>query len=108
GNSSLKTWLYQIATNTCLNHLAKAERKYHHDSLEQPLGGETESTLGDRLAATGPTPEDAAMTSEVYRRVEEAVCRLSPEFRSVLVLRDLQDRSYEEVSEILGINLGTV
>ena len=108
GASSFKTWLYQIATNTCLNHLAKAERRYHHDSLDQPVGEEGEATLGDRLASTAIQPEEAALASDVYRRVEEAVNRLSPEFRSVLVLRDLQDLSYEEVADTLGINLGTV
>ena len=108
GHSAFKTWLYQIATNTCLNHLAKAERKYHHDSLDAPLGGEGDYTLGDRLASSGPTPEDAAHTQEVYSRVQEAIQRLSPEFRSVLVLRDLQDLSYDEVAATLGINLGTV
>lgn len=108
GNSSFKTWLYQIATNTCLNHLAKAERKYPHDSLDQSVHEDTDMTLGDRLASRSATPEEAAQASEVYRRVEEAVGKLSPEFRSVLVLRDIQDLSYEEVSETLGINLGTV
>ncbi len=109
GNSSFKTWLYQIATNTCLNYLAKAERRYQHDSLETPVGGEdSDMTLGDRLASTSATPEEAASASEVYQRVEEAVGKLSPDFRSVLVLRDIQDLSYEEVAETLGINLGTV
>ena len=94
---------------TCLNHLAKAERRYQHDSLETPVGGEeSDMTLGDRLASPGATPEEAASASEVYRRVEEAVAKLSPEFRSVLVLRDIQDLSYEEVAETLGITLGTV
>ena len=65
-------------------------------------------TLGDRLASPGATPEEAMAASEVYRRVEEAVGKLSPEFRSVLVLRDIQDLSYEEVADTLGINLGTV
>jgi RNA polymerase sigma-70 factor (ECF subfamily) len=108
GHSSFKTWLYQIATNTCLNYLAKAERKYHHDSLDAPLREDRDMTLGDRLASSGPTPEDAAQTQEVYRRVEEAVGRLSPEYRSVLVLRDLQDMSYEDVAATLNLNLGTV
>jgi RNA polymerase sigma-70 factor (ECF subfamily) len=108
GNSSFKTWLYQIATNTCLNYLAKAERRYQHDSLDMPVGEESDMTLGDRLAAPGATPEEAASASEVYKRVEEAVGKLSPEFRSVIVLRDIQDLSYEEVAETLGINLGTV
>ncbi len=108
GNSSFKTWLYQIATNTCLNHLAKAERKYPHDSLDQPLGEEGDQTIGDRLASGTPSPEDAAITADVIARVEAAVARLNPDFRAVLVLRDMQDLSYDEVAETLGVNLGTV
>lgn len=108
GNSSFKTWIYQIATNTCLNHLAKAERRYQHDSLDAATSEESDMTLGDKLASSTATPEEAAQASEVYKRVEEAVDKLSPEFRSVLVLRDIQDLSYEEVADTLGINLGTV
>lgn len=108
GQSSFKTWLYQIATNTTLNHLAKAERRYVHDALEQPIGPDGDLTLADRLASPKPGPEDALETSEVYERVAEAVSKLSPEFRAVVVMRDLQDMSYEEVAESLGLNLGTV
>jgi RNA polymerase sigma-70 factor (ECF subfamily) len=108
GHSSFKTWIYQIATNTCLNHLAKAERRYPHDSLDAATSEESDMTLGDKLASPTASPEEAAQASEVYRRVEEAVGKLSPEFRSVLVLRDIQDLSYEEVAATLDINLGTV
>lgn len=108
GQSAFKTWLHQIATNTVLNHLAKAERKYVTDSLDAPTGDEGGFTVGDRLAASGPRPDEAAQSAEVYRRVEEAVGRLNPDFRAVVVLRDLQDFSYEEVAETLGVNLGTV
>ncbi|MEB3222470.1 MAG: sigma-70 family RNA polymerase sigma factor [Candidatus Sericytochromatia bacterium] len=107
-HSSFKTWLYQIATNTCLNHLARAERRYQHDSLDATLGEEGGLTLGERLEAHGQTPEEAATAAEVYRQVERALAQLSPEFRAVLVLRDVQDLSYEEIAESLGINLGTV
>lgn len=106
GQSSFKTWLYQIATNTCLNHLARAERRFVHDSLEQ--GAEGESTLGERLASPGPVPEEAAVTAEVYRRIGEAVERLSPEFRAVLILRDMHDFTYEDVAKTLDLNIGTV
>lgn len=108
GNSAFKTWLYQIATNTCLNHLAKAERKYVHESLDQPLGDDGDFTLGDRLRASGSGPEEQVMSSEVYARVEAAMDKLSPDFKAVLVLRDVQDLSYDEVAETLGVNLGTV
>ena len=107
-HSTFKTWLYQIATNTCLNHLARAERRFQHDSLEATLGEDGDLTLGDKLAAHGQTPEEAATAAEVYRQVERALARLSPEFRAVLVLRDVQDLSYEEIAETLGVNLGTV
>lgn len=106
--SGFKTWLYQIATNTCLNHLARAERRFVHDSLERPLGEDGEMTLGERLPARGQTPEEAATAAELYRHLERAVAALSPDFRAVLVLRDVHDLSYEEIAETLGLNLGTV
>lgn len=106
GASSFKTWLYQIATNTCLNHLARAERRFIHDSLEH--SDEGEPSLGERLPHPGPTPDDAAVAAEVYRRIEEAVNRLSPEFKAVLVLRDMHDLTYEDVAKALDLNIGTV
>ena len=108
GASSFKTWLYQIATNTCLNHLARAEHRFGHDSLEQPVGQEGDATLGDRLASRTPAPEDLMLAAEIYQRVSEAVERLSPEFRAVLVLRDMHDLTYEDVAKALDLNIGTV
>ena len=107
GASSFKTWLYQIATNTCLNHLARAERRFVHDSLDQP-GSDDEPGLAEKLPSSGPEPDEAAMAQEIYRRIDEAVARLSPEFRAVLVLRDMHDLPYEDVARALDINLGTV
>jgi RNA polymerase sigma-70 factor (ECF subfamily) len=108
GASSFKTWLYQIATNTCLNHLARAERKFIHESLEHSFGDDGGLTLGERLASPGPVPEEAALAAEVFRRVDEAIDRLTPEFKAVLVLRDMHDFTYDDVARALDLNIGTV
>jgi RNA polymerase sigma-70 factor (ECF subfamily) len=108
GASSFKTWLYQIATNTCLNQLARAERKYIHDSLEQSTGDDGELTWGERLASSDPQPEETALAAEVFRRVDEAIDKLSPEFKAVLILRDMHDFTYDDMARALDLNIGTV
>lgn len=107
GGARFRTWLLQIATNACLNHLAKAERKYHHESLDAPVG-EGELGLGERLDSKAPSPEELYERGELGARVEAALAQLKPEFRAVVVLRDVQDLPYEEVASTLGIQLGTV
>lgn len=107
GGARFRTWLLQIATNACLNHLAKAERRYVHESLDAPIG-EGDTGLGDRLDSGVAGPEELFERGEIGERVEAALARLKPEFRAVVVLRDVQDLPYEEVASTLGLQLGTV
>ncbi|MEB3198338.1 MAG: sigma-70 family RNA polymerase sigma factor [Candidatus Sericytochromatia bacterium] len=108
GQSSFKTWLYQIATHHCLNHLARAERRFVHESLETPAEDPSATPLGERLPASSPGPEEAVAQAELRSRIEAAIAQLAPDYRAVLVLRDIQDLSYEEIAETLGLQLGTV
>lgn len=107
GGARFRTWLLQIATNACLNHLAKAERRYIHESLDAPIG-DGDTGLGDRLDSGVAGPEELLERGEIGERVEAALARLKPEFRAVVVLRDVQDLPYEEVASTLGLQLGTV
>ena len=106
GESGLKTWIYRIALNEAHNH-----SRWHgrHRRREVGLeGGEDSRGYCDTLPATGDSPFDYVLDRECQRLVEAALADLSPGFRSVLVLRDIEDLSYEEIAEILQIPLGTV
>jgi RNA polymerase sigma-70 factor (ECF subfamily) len=110
GDASFSTWLYQIATNLARNRYWYWFRRKRECSisLDQPLGGEDGLTLENILPAEGESPSDAALTQEFVDRVSACMEELNPKHREVLVLRNVKNRSYEEIAEALGISVGTV
>lgn len=106
GNSSLKTWIYRITVNEAHNHRRWFSR---HQRQEVALGREEGTQLvEDSLADTGRSPFDFAADGETRALVEEALAELNPKFRAAVVLRDIEDLSYEEIATVLDISLGTV
>jgi RNA polymerase sigma-70 factor (ECF subfamily) len=104
--SSLKTWVYRIAINTCIDHSRRPWRRLTRrraalDELESQ--GEEESLLSGERSA-----EERLLAEEQASQVRRAVARLKPHLRAVLILKDLEGLSYEEISAVLGINLGTI
>ncbi|WP_084080371.1 RNA polymerase sigma factor [Edaphobacter aggregans] len=113
GESSLRTWLYRIAL-----HEASNQRRWwsRHKRQELTIDSSGESAESDDdgvpLAATLPdrrdSPFDCAAQAEVRERVETALRELPEAFRTVVVLREIEGFSYEEIAEILNVNIGTV
>lgn len=100
GNSRFFTWLYRIAFN---NALSRRRRRRADMSIEQSRevsGGEPE----DRQEA----PDEPLMRNERISMVKAAMAKLTEEHRHILVLREMQDMAYEDIAEILSINIGTV
>ncbi len=94
GESKVETWLTRIAVNTCLDALRSRR--------------ETEN-IDDRLdLASEDTPETELEKSRLRQEVRKALAALPPDMRSVVVLRDVEGYSYEEVAEMLRLNIGTV
>lgn len=104
GNSQLSTWIYRIAHNICIDRYRKA--KVVTISLSQPKGPEDEREMD--LPADDPSPEQEALRREQQKYLLEAISRLKPKYRTAIVLRDIQQHSYEEIAEILNLPLGTV
>lgn len=106
GESSLKTWVYRIAVNEAHNHCRWSGRRRGHEvGLE---GDEEGRGYRETLPAHGPSPYDYTLDQERHRMVEAALAELSPSFRSAVVLRDVEDLSYEEIAAILNLPMGTV
>ncbi|NLO05527.1 MAG: sigma-70 family RNA polymerase sigma factor [candidate division WS1 bacterium] len=105
GDASFSTWLYRITMNVCLDELRK--RKNEPLSLtEEDDDGEV---LGERdLPDLSDEPALTAEQRELQRLVHEAIGRLSEDFRTVIVLYDIRGLSYQEISGVLEIPLGTV
>lgn len=113
GDSSLKTWLYRIALHEAANQKRWWSRhKGRETSMETSVcGGDFELStfaLKDTMVDQNSSPFDDAAHEEVRAKVEEELNQVPEPFRTVVVLRDIEDLSYEEISEVLEISLGTV
>ncbi|MDQ2730585.1 MAG: sigma-70 family RNA polymerase sigma factor [Armatimonadota bacterium] len=108
GESSVYTWLYRIATNCCKNKIKDRERpgRYGIDSLETLRDEDSteETQIPDWRYSPGPLLE----RRELQEVVQAAIGSLAPDYRVVIVLRDLQGLSYKEISAIVGVPLETV
>ncbi|MGO8671873.1 MAG: RNA polymerase sigma factor [Capsulimonadaceae bacterium] len=109
GDCKFSTWLYTIAKNTCLNHVREDKRRTEFEdySLDE------ETPAGERRPARAlPDPSaDVARiveTREIQRVVDKVLQELTPEQRLLMVLRDFQQLSYEEISDITEISLVNV
>jgi RNA polymerase sigma-70 factor (ECF subfamily) len=101
GRAKLGTWLYRIATNACYTRL-RSERVRSRGRVPWPESGELE-------AASGVKRSEAALDAgQRQRHVAQALDRIQPEHRVVLVLRDVQGLEYEQVAEVLGVPVGTI
>jgi RNA polymerase sigma-70 factor (ECF subfamily) len=105
--SSLRTWIYRIAVNEANN-----QRRWfvRHCRMEVPLE-ETRPEHPNSIEYAldpGRSPFEQAMDSETRTLIERALTQINPVFRTAVVLRDIQNLSYEEIAEILQVSLGTV
>lgn len=110
GDSALSTWLYRITVNTAKNRWKYQQSRglNRTDSLDAPLpDGEGEKSLAQYPSAD-PSPSEVASGRQAMNRFEECLQKLPQEYREVLVLRYIEELSYEEIAEILRISLGTV
>lgn len=101
GQSSFSTWIYRVTMNTCLDELRKKKNK--------------QTTSLDGLLDTGwspsddyDTPEHHAIEDERKKAIRGAIAELPEDMRSVIVLRDIEGFSYDEIAVMLGINVGTI
>lgn len=105
GESSFTTWLYRICANVCNDILRKRQRRGMTVSLDVDDGDKNPAA---ELPSEAPTPEESLEADERQRLVRRAIDSLSDEFRTVIILSDLQQLSYEEVANVLKIPTGTV
>ncbi len=106
GQSAFSTWLYRIVMNVCLDELRKRknERYVPLESTIQTDSGE----IHMEICSDMETPEVVYERIEQGELIKKAINELSDDYKSVIVLRDIQGFSYEEISEVLRCSLGTV
>lgn len=110
GDSKLSTWIYRIAINLCKNRAKylKVRHANEQDELEEVaerthLGGQAVTNV-----AQVERPDEMIAGKEVERVVQQAISQIDETFRECLILRDVEELSYEEIGEITSLPPGTV
>lgn len=106
GKQSIKTWVYTIAYNTCIDEIRKRKGK-NGISIDMEIEGE-ENNFSLDIASNEPTPENALMQKEGLLEIEQAINSLNEVNKALIFLRDIKGFSYNEISEIMNLNIGTV
>ena len=108
GNSSFYTWLYRIVMNLAIDHLRKHRRVRPVELDEQHLeeGASGDDSLLPKIL--GGNPGRALLDKEIRARIDEALSELSENHRSVLVMRELEGMSYEEMAQAMNCSKGTI
>jgi len=102
---AFSTWLMKIASNNCIDFLRK--RKLRTYSIHEPIQYKDEKIEID-IPDHEPTPEKQLLQSERAKMIQSAIDELPERYRYVILLRHKEEKSYEEISEILNLPLGTV
>jgi RNA polymerase sigma-70 factor, ECF subfamily len=111
GESSLKTWIYRIAVHEASNRRRWWFRHKSKETSIEPNLDDSESSMSgmrDLLVDERESPFDMAVHEEIRARVEEELRQVSEPYRTTVILRDLEEMSYEEIAEITDVSLGTV
>ena len=110
GEAKFSTWLYRIALNQTRNRIKYLSRRnfFARQAKRAEPGNNFTAEYPEAIADSGPSPEQWIMTKDLVSRVQECLNQLEHQARQIIVLRDVQGFSYEELSQMLSLNLGTV
>jgi len=111
GESSLKTWIYRIALHEAANRRRwwfRHKAKETSIELETEANGASDNAIQLALTDHADSPFENVAHHEVQRRVDEELRKVPEPYRTTLILRDLEEMSYEEIAEVLEVSLGTV
>ena len=106
GESKFSTWLFRIATNHTKNRLKYLARRHH--KKKSSIDDEYEREMKTPLSEISPRPDRLAEGAEMERVIKEALAALDEDQRAILVFRDIEQLSYAEIADILGVREGTV
>jgi len=112
GESSLKTWIYRIALHEASNRrrwwFRHKSRETSMEPLDAGMACDRSAAVKDSLVDGSDSPFDCVAHEEIRARVEEELRQVPEPYRTTVILRDLEEMSYEEIAEITQVSLGTV
>jgi RNA polymerase sigma-70 factor (ECF subfamily) len=103
---AFSTYIYRIATNLAISEIRKRKRR-RLLSLTGLYQFDSESDAEYQPPDERPHPEDSLVSDELRRTIGKAISALPERYRAPIILREIEERSYEEIAEILGLGLGT-
>ena len=106
--SAFSTWIYRIAVNTCKNRLKSFQYRLKKKFVHLNNTAAAKNNPGVEIADESSSPEIELGRKEKSRLIQTAINSLPTEKKAVVVLRDIEGLSYEEISSVTGFNLGTV
>ena len=101
GEAGFSTWLYRLVSNAAIDHLRRTKHQRGNVSLD-------DEELNLDAPDPAPGPQESAEEQDLKSLVQDGLNQLGDDHRAVLVMREVQELSYEEISHTLGIDLGTV
>ena len=99
------SWLYRIATNLCIDRIRKKKPDYY---LDAEVAGTDGLTMYSQIPANTRLPEEDVESLELRETIQREISRLPEKYRTVIVLKYIEELSLNEISEILDLPLGTV
>ena len=106
--SKLSTWIYRIATNQCLDLIRKNKRRAVEISLYQSdEQAHQEEKITNKQSIWDDISEIMAQ-KEMSEVLMQGISEMKEDYRAILILRDIEEKAYEEIAEILALSLGTV
>ncbi|CAH0292884.1 ECF RNA polymerase sigma factor SigW [Peribacillus sp. Bi96] len=99
------TWLYRIATNLCIDRLRKKKPDYY---LDADVAGTDGLNMYSQIASDMAKPEEEVESLELQETIQAEIMKLPEKYRSVIVLKYIEELSLKEISEILDLPVGTV
>lgn len=110
GDSKLSTWIYRIAINLCKNRskYLRVRRSGEQDELDSVVERVSFADARRANVAHVARPDEAMAGKQLERIVQEAIVQIDAVYRECLILRDIEELSYEEIEQITGLAAGTV
>ena len=102
---AFSTWLYKIAINNCIDHFRKKKLKTY--PIDKPIESK-DGNIKREFPDVSYRPDNSLLSKEKGKLIEDAIQNLPVKYRTAIILRHTEDKTYEEISEIMQIPLGTV
>ena len=105
-DSSFKTWIYHITTNVCRDYLRK-DGKIYKVSIDEPVHSD-QGDMEKQFTDNSKGPDEVYESKELSEFIQGIINDLQPEYKEVIILREVQQLSYEEIAKVLDCSIGTV